>query len=650
MSLFRQLWLAVILVTLTSFIGSFAVSMLSTRSYLEQQLHRKNIDSANSLALSISQLSKDPVTIGLQIAALFDSGQYESISITSPDGKVVAERVQDRLDTSVPKWFIDLFPIHAEAGRAQITDNWMQFGVIKVVSHASLAHQALWDQIESLLIWFLVAGILSGLIGMIMLSGIRRPLAAMVSQAEAITERRFLTISEPRIPELRTIARATNDMVRRLHNRVIEETSRLAILNKQTNYDSVTGLANRAHLMNLLGEVEGKDVALTSVQNGSLLLVRLNDLEKINQKLGRTETNRLLFQAGALMNRIAGETSALEVSDLDPSDPLAARLNGSDFVLIIPDSDDASQVAERLTVALTALLAQIGGEVSDFCHIGAIHYERGAKLGKLLANADAALATAEGRGSNAWHAVTPQPDDPPTPANIGDWRHIFSDALNEDRFELDFHPVVSPAGEQLHQEAVVRMQAQRNGGWLDARDFVAIAARLDLTGPLDLTVVRHALESLKLASGELAVNLSVETIVGWESRNKLVDLLHQNPDLRHRLWFEVPEYGASRKFEAFHDFCHTFKKLGCRIGVNHFGRHFTELQKFTDLGLDYVKVDAGFVHGVNQNKENQKFLKGLANLAHRIGIIVIASGVQTEAEQKTLTKLGLDGVIGPGVK
>ena len=650
MSLFRQLWLAVILVTLTSFIGSFAVSMLSTRSYLEQQLHRKNIDSANSLALSISQLSKDPVTIGLQIAALFDSGQYESISITSPDGKLVAERIQDRLDTSVPEWFIDLFPIHAEAGRAQITNNWMQFGVIKVVSHASLAHQALWDQIESLLMWFLAAGVLSGLIGMIMLSGIRRPLAAMVSQAEAITERRFLTISEPRIPELRSIARATNDMVRRLHNRIIEETSRLAILNKQTNYDSVTGLANRTHLMNLLGEVEGKDVALTSVQNGSLLLVRLNDLEKINQKLGRTETNRLLFQAGALMSRIADEASALEVSDLDPSDPLAARLNGSDFVLIIPDTDDASQFADRLTVELTALLAQIGGEVSDFCHIGAIHYQRGDKLGKLLANADAALATAEGRGSNAWHVIASQSDDPPTPANIGDWRHIFSDALDEDRFELEFHPVVSPAGKQLHQEAVVRMQAQRNGGWLDARDFIAIAARLDLTGPIDLAVVRHALESLKRGSGELAVNLSVETIVGWEFRNKLVDLLHQHPDLSRRLWFEVPEYGAFRKFEAFHDFCHTFRKLGCRVGVNHFGHHFTELQKFADLGLDYVKADAGFVHGVNQNKENQKFLKGLSSLAHRIGIIVIATGVQTEAEQKTLAKLGLDGAMGPGVK
>ncbi|MEP6606226.1 MAG: LapD/MoxY N-terminal periplasmic domain-containing protein, partial [Nitrosospira sp.] len=292
MSLFRQLWLAVILVTLTSFIGSFAASMLSTRSYLEQQLHRKNIDSANSLALSISQLSKDPVTIGLQVAALFDSGQYESISITSPDGKVVAERVHDRIDTSVPEWFSDLLPIHAEAGRAQISDNWMQFGVIKVVGHARLAHQALWEQTETLIIGFLIAGILSGLIGMMILRGIKRPLAAMVSQAEAITERRFLTISEPRIPELRTIARATNDMVRRLHNRVIEETSRLEILNKQMNHDSVTGLANRNYFLSRLGEiVEGDDTAPTGAQNGSLLLIRLNNLEEINQKLGRTETN-----------------------------------------------------------------------------------------------------------------------------------------------------------------------------------------------------------------------------------------------------------------------------------------------------------------------------------------------------------------------
>ena len=102
--------------------------MLSTQSYLERQLHRKNLESANSLGLSISQLSKDPATIGVQIAALFDTGQYESISITSPDGKIIAERVRERIDATVPEWFNDLFPISAEAGRAQISDNRMHFG------------------------------------------------------------------------------------------------------------------------------------------------------------------------------------------------------------------------------------------------------------------------------------------------------------------------------------------------------------------------------------------------------------------------------------------------------------------------------------------------------------------------------------------
>lgn len=645
MSLFRQLWLAVILVTLTSFIGSFAVSMLSTRSYFEQQLHRKNIDSANSLALSMSQLSKDPVTIGLQITALFNSGQYESISITSPDGKVLAERVQDRLDANVPEWFIDLFPINAEAGRAQVSDNWMQFGVIKVVSHARLAYQALWEQTENLMIWFLAAGILSGFIGMVILHRIKQPLAAMISQAEAITERRFLTISEPRIPELRSIARATNDMIRRLHNRTIEETSRLAILNERVNHDPVTGLANRDYFMSRLREiveVESKDAA----PGGILLLIRLNDLEEINQKLGHSETNKLLCQVGSLMSRIADE--ALNVNR---SDYLAARLNGSDFALIISNTNDTSRLANRLTSELTTLLSRTGGSITDFCHIGAIRYQRGDKSGELLTNADAALAIAEGMGSNACHIITPQSGHSLIPTvNISDWRHIFSDALGEDRFKLDFHSVISPTGKQLHREAVVRMQAQRTGGWLDAGDFIAIAARLNLTGPLDLAVVRHALEPLRSSSDELAINLSIETIADWEFRNELSNLLSQHPDLCRRMWVEVPEYGAFRSLEAFHAFCHTFKKLGCRIGIDHFGRHFSELQKLADLGLDYLKVDAGFVHGINQNKENQKLLKGFCSLAHRLSIIVIATGVQTEAERKALTRLGFDGATGPGVE
>ena len=648
MSLFRQLWLTVLLITLTSFLGSFAVSMLSTRSYLEQQLHRKNIDSANSLALSLSQLSKDPVTVGVQIAALFDSGQYERISITAPDGKVIAERVQERKNTTVPEWFSDLLPISAEAGRAQVSDNRMHFGVIKVVSHDRLAQQALWGQTETLIIWYLMASIVSGLIGLLILRGIKRPLATMMDQAEAITERHFLTISEPHIPELRTIARATNDMVRRLHNRAIEETLQLEALNKRTNHDTVTGLANRGHFMNQLREaVDGGDILHGGAQGeapgekGFLILMRIGNLEDINQKLGRSSTNGLLRQVGAIMGSISSHIP----------DRIMGRLNGPDFALVLPNIDDAAQLLSSLTAELAALLSQTGSDSVGFYHIGAAPYQRGDKPGEILTSADTALAAAQGNGVNTWHIMETPSASPPVPvSSIGDWRHIFSDAVSEDRFKLVLYPVVDPSGAPLHREAVVRMQALRNGGWLAASDFIPIAGRLNLTGPLDLAVIRRALEYLQSSAGELAINVSAETIADWNFRNKIAELLGQHPDLRHRLWIEVPEYGVFRKFEAFRDFCHIFRELGCRVGVEHFGHHFTELQKLTDLGLDYVKVDASFVRGINQNKDNQKLLKSLCNLSHTIGILVIALGVQNEAEQKVLIKLGFDGVTGPGVE
>jgi EAL domain-containing protein (putative c-di-GMP-specific phosphodiesterase class I) len=324
-------------------------------------------------------------------------------------------------------------------------------------------------------------------------------------------------------------------------------------------------------------------------------------------------------------------------------------------VLLIPDVEDAAKVANRLTKELAALPSrpsQDGGKIADFCHIGAVRYQRGDTLSELLARADTALATAEQTGANAWHVSAAQPQQSPAPMlNIGDWRHIFSDALAADRFKLVPYPVIGHTGATLHQEAVARMQAQRDGGWLDASDFVNIAARLNLTGPLDLTIIRHALEFLQANNtGELAINLSIETVADWDIRSRIEELLRQNHELCQRLWIEVPEYGAVRRFEVFRDFCRTFKQLGCRVGIEDFGRHFEEIEKLAGLGLDYLKIDASFVHGINQNKGNQKFLKGLCKAAHNISIIVIALGVQNEAERKALIRLGFDGFTGPGVK
>ena len=92
MSMYRQLWLAIITSTLLALLGSLLASTLSARAYLSEQLSMKNADNAAALALSLSQKNPDAVAVELAVSALFDSGHYELIRVTDPFGKTMVER------------------------------------------------------------------------------------------------------------------------------------------------------------------------------------------------------------------------------------------------------------------------------------------------------------------------------------------------------------------------------------------------------------------------------------------------------------------------------------------------------------------------------------------------------------------------------
>lgn len=92
MTLTRQLWIAIaVLITLT-FVSGFIVSVYSARNYYVEQLTVKNIDNATGLALALTQMEKDPVTVELMISAQFDSGHYQRIELVGPDDGVLQLR------------------------------------------------------------------------------------------------------------------------------------------------------------------------------------------------------------------------------------------------------------------------------------------------------------------------------------------------------------------------------------------------------------------------------------------------------------------------------------------------------------------------------------------------------------------------------
>ena len=635
MSMYRQLWMAIITSTLLALAGSLLASMLSARNYLESQLSVKNSDNAAALALSLSHSNPDPVTVELAVSALFDSGHYESIRVTDPLDKVLVERNAATTDFDAPAWFVRCLPIRATPGQAQISNGWKQFGTIHLVSHSRFAYRALWDSVLQMIAALGAAGLVGGYLGALILRRLKRPLDAVINQATAITERRFVTIDEPEVPELRQLATAMNATVGRLKTMFEEEAARLEAVRREANFDPLTGLANRDHFMARLRQaLDAEDVA-----SGQLLMIRLIDLAGINRRLGRASTDDFLRRFGAVINQ----------STVGNTQGIAARLNGADFAVMLPGEPNGRQAAEHLLAELVTVAAPfVDGKAVAALGFG--HYGHGMDLGALLARIDSALASAEAEGRNGLREAAASDDTQPRTAE--QWSRMINRALENQWVRLISFPVIEFSGRLSHRECPLRLMFDEEGEWLPAGQFLPIAERLRLTPELDLVAVRLGLD--QLASQPelpgLAINLSPSSVGEASFRTRLLSLLAAHSSVAPRLWLEVAETGALKHLDSFRALCCELKPSGCRIGLEHFGHEFSHIGQWHDLGLDFLKVDSSFVRGLDNNTGNSAFLKGLCGIAHGIGLQVLAEGVASEAELRTLADLGFDGATGPAVR
>jgi len=636
MSMYRQLWLAVIVSTLLALIGSLLGSTLGARGYLQEQLQMKNVDNAVALALSLSQTNSDIAEMELVVSALFDSGHYEAIVVVDPFGKTIVERHAPAGEYDAPLWFVKLLPIKPAPGLARISSSWKQMGTVTLSSHSRFAYRALWRSVVELISVLAAAGLVSGYLATLILRRLRVPLNAVINQAQAITERRFVTITEPRVPELRQLASAMNFTVGRLKAMFDEEAARLEAVRQEANADPLTGLANRNYFMSRLkGATEGEDAG-----GGALMLIRVADLAGINRRLGRGATDDLL-------TRFAGAISAC--TEQQP-DGLASRLNGADFALLLTDPARTRPLADQLLQTLIQEGAPfVESGATAFIGIGS--FARGADVAGLLSQVDGALAGAEAAGIDAVREVIVSTDEE-SPKSADEWSKLILRALDQRWVRLVSFPVADCLGQLIHRECPLRLLSDEQGEWMPAGRFLPIAERLKLTPRLDLAAITLGLEQLSESPAlpGLAINLSASSLQDPEFRRELRVLLQHQHLAAHRLWLEVAEAGAFKHFDTFRSFCDDLAGSGCRIGLEHFGRQFSQIGLLHDMGLDYLKVDASFIRGIEENSGNRSFLKGLSNIAHNIGMTVYAEGVASAQELAALSDLGFDGATGPAVK
>lgn len=635
MSLYKQLWIGIALLMTLAFGGSFVVSSVSAKAYLQEQLTIKNSDNANALALSLSTAEADPVMLELTLSAQFDTGFYRRIVLTSPDGQVLLSREDNSPVVEAPRWFVALFPLSAEPGIAQIQNGWNQVGTLTLESHSRFAYTALWASTLRLLSYFVLAALFAGVAGSFLLRFITKPLDAVVDQAQAIGERRFITTPEPSTLEFKAVVNSMNTLASRIKDMLAQEAARLEQWRKDAQLDGVTKLLNRGPFIGKLNAVLDRDDASSS---GVLMLIRLPGLIELNRSEGRAVVDSLLVQFGNTLNKFANDNPLWE----------AGRLNGSDFAVLAPATNDPHAVASNIQQALLSVGKALEIKALTNLPAASTHYRPGEGMGNILSRLDASLLNAEKEGhSTLLVAIATQQDD--NQGNAKDqsrhWKELLDNAFRQNDFRLASFPVVTMDGELIHDECPARLV--KDGELIPAGEFLPWVNRLNMATELDKQAVTLALASLREQTHHIGVNISANALEDEDFIDWLYTSLKASPKEASRLWLEIPEYGVYQRLEAFRKLCRLLKPLGCRIGIEHVGQEIKQLGLLHDLGIDYVKIDSSMVRDVDQNPANQTMLRALCTIVHSIGLTAIAELVMTDNEWQTLKNLGLDGATGP---
>ncbi|KTC38973.1 hypothetical protein AO269_29815 [Pseudomonas putida] len=638
MSLFKQLLIAICLFLVVAFTGSFMVSLESSRTQYVNQLRSHAQDAATALALSLTPNIDDPAMVELMVSSIFDSGYYASIRVVNlADDSVIVERAAEPDGSGVPAWFVKMINLAPAGGDAIVSRGWEQAARVEVGSHPMFAVAKLWQGALGSLGWLLLCGAVSAALGALLLRRQLKPLDYMVEQSHAIARREFLSLPDlPRTPELRRVVQAMNQMVEKLKALFHEQTVRSERLRIESYQDSLTGLANRRYFeMQLHTRVSN----LEEASAGYLVLLRINDLAGLNQRLGGQRTDQLLQAVSQQLVRTC--------AGYPETQNLITRSRGGEFSILAPGMvrEEAQQLAQALDANLRSLAQTGATDLLPVAHLGLAPYTPGDDPHALLKLADEALAQAEGPGDSCWvclehRALATVENDHHA------WHTLLDEALSQRRFQLYFQPVVSSADTQqvLHHKVLSRL-IDEQGQAVAAGRFLPWLERFGWSARLDRLMLELVLEHLRKHDATLALNLSAATLSDPQALEALFERLAQYPSLGPRLTLEIGEEQIPEQ-SVLEQFTRRLRSLGYSLSLQRFGGRFSMIGNLAHLGLGYLKIDGSYIRAIDQESHKRLFIEAIQRAAHSIDLPLIAERVETEGELQVIREMGIAGVQG----
>jgi diguanylate cyclase (GGDEF)-like protein/PAS domain S-box-containing protein len=402
-------------------------------------------------------------------------------------------------------------------------------------------------------------------------------------------------------------------------------------------YDELTGLPNRAKLRSDLqeamshGQKAGRSLAL--------LVVELVRFREINYTLGHVIGDELLKQIGPRIRQVVGENAT------------AARISNVQFGVFLPDltAREAIHLIGRLLYVLKEPLP-----------VGEIHYELGAHGGiaffpghgtdpdVLIRHADIALYQARkvGRDYTIYDAAH-DPYNPQRLAMLGEFRK----AIKEGQLQLYCQPKANMrAGPITGAEALVRWLHPVHGLILPDQ-FIPLIESTELIQPLTQWMLTAAIHQCyewrqKGLMISLAVNLSMRNLLDADLPETIDGLLQVWGAGAHWMGLEITESSIMADPTASLRVLNQLHQMGFKLFVDDFGTGYSSLSYLMKLPVDVIKIDHSFTMNMIEDPHAAAIVKSTIEIAHNMGMEVIAEGTANKEIWEALARLGCDEAQG----
>ncbi|HSH72279.1 MAG TPA: EAL domain-containing protein [Methylophilaceae bacterium] len=402
---------------------------------------------------------------------------------------------------------------------------------------------------------------------------------------------------------------------------------------KQANFDTLTGLPNRRMFHNRLAQ-EIKKANRTN-QPIALIYLDMDRFKEVNDSLGHDMGDNLLIEAAQRLNSCVRQTDSV------------ARLGGDEFTVIMSELDDFKSV-ERVTQEILEKLSspyQLGIEtVYVTTSIGVTLYPNDASnIDELLRNADQAMYTAKNLGRNRYSYFTQSMQDA-AQARIRIARDLRT-AITEQQFLVHYQPIIELATGCINKaEALIRWQHPTHG-LISPIDFIPVAEETGLIIDIGDWVFHQAAtqvanwRKLHHANFQISVNKSpVQFNSLKQNHAKWLEELKSLGLPGDSISVEITEGLLLDASNSVTDKLLEFRDAGIHISLDDFGTGYSSLSYLKKFDIDYIKIDKSFVSNMLPGSDDLALCEAIIVMAHKLGMKVIAEGVET-AEQRSLLEL-----------